>query len=122
FGEKEVALLHGVTGSGKTRLYLELIREITSRGGQVLYLLPEIALTTQLVGRLQRILGNDIAVYHSKINYNERVEIWRSAAAGKAVIMAARSGLFLPFQRLELIIVDEEHDASFKQFDPAPRY
>ncbi|MCB0527429.1 MAG: primosomal protein N' [Saprospiraceae bacterium] len=122
FGEKEVALLHGVTGSGKTRLYLELIREITSRGGQVLYLLPEIALTTQLVGRLQRILGNDIAVYHSKINYNERVEIWRSAAAGKAVIMAARSGLFLPFQQLELIIVDEEHDASFKQFDPAPRY
>ena len=122
FQEKDVALLHGVTGSGKTRVYLELIREIMKKGGQVLYLLPEIALTTQLVGRLQRILGSDIAVYHSKINYNERVEVWRSAAAGKAVVMAARSGLFLPFRNLQLIIVDEEHDTSFKQFDPAPRY
>ncbi len=122
FSGKNVALLHGVTGSGKTRIYLELIREVTARGGQVLYLLPEIALTTQLVGRLQRILGSDIGVYHSKINYNERVEIWRSAVAGKPVIMSARSGLFLPFRNLQLIIVDEEHDPSFKQFDPAPRY
>ncbi len=122
FLEKDVTLLHGVTGSGKTRVYLELIRAVMEKGGQVLYLLPEIALTTQLVGRLQRILGSDISVYHSKINYNERVEIWRSAAAGQSVIMSARSGLFLPFHNLRLIIVDEEHDASFKQFDPAPRY
>ncbi|MBK7939306.1 MAG: primosomal protein N' [Lewinellaceae bacterium] len=122
FLEKDVTLLHGVTGSGKTRVYLELIRDVIKNGGQVLYLLPEIALTTQLVGRLQRILGSDISVYHSKINYNERVEIWRSAAAGQAVIMAARSGLFLPFRNLQLIIVDEEHDSSFKQYDPAPRY
>lgn len=122
FAEKDVVLLHGVTGSGKTRVYLDLIRKTQAKGGQVLYLVPEIALTTQLVGRLQRILGNDISVYHSKINYNERVEIWRSAAAGQPVIMAARSGLFLPFRDLKLIIVDEEHDTSFKQFDPAPRY
>ena len=122
FAEKQVALLHGVTGSGKTRVYIELIRETLLQGGQVLYLLPEIALTTQIVGRLQRVFGADIAVYHSKINYNERVEVWKSAAAGKPVILGARSGLFLPFQNLRLIIVDEEHDSSFKQFDPAPRY
>jgi primosomal protein N' (replication factor Y) len=122
FKTKNVALLHGVTGSGKTRIYLEMIRETISRGGQVLYLVPEIALTTQLVSRLQRIMGKDISVYHSKINYNERVEIWRSAGAGQPVIMAARSGLFLPFRNLQLIVVDEEHDPSFKQFDPAPRY
>jgi primosomal protein N' (replication factor Y) len=120
--DKNVALLHGVTGSGKTRIYVELIRDVIRQGGQVLYLLPEIALTTQLVGRLQRILGSDVAVYHSKINYNERVEIWRSAVAGKPVIMSARSGLFLPFRNLQLVIVDEEHDSSFKQYDPAPRY
>ncbi|HRI62155.1 MAG TPA: primosomal protein N', partial [Saprospiraceae bacterium] len=122
FLDKNVALLHGVTGSGKTRIYVELIRNVMAQGGQVLYLLPEIALTTQLVGRLQRIFGGEIVVYHSKINYNERVEVWRSAVAGKPVIMSARSGLFLPFQNLQLIIVDEEHDGSFKQFDPAPRY
>ncbi|MBX2893059.1 MAG: primosomal protein N' [Saprospiraceae bacterium] len=122
FSTKNVALLHGVTGSGKTRIYVELIRDAIRQGGQILYLLPEIALTTQLVERLQRIFGSEVAVYHSKINYNERVEVWRSAAAGKPVVMAARSGLFLPFQNLQLVIVDEEHDASFKQFDPAPRY
>jgi primosomal protein N' (replication factor Y) len=122
FREKNVALLHGVTGSGKTRLYVELIREVLKQGGQVLYLLPEIALTTQLVGRLQRVFGEDIAVYHSKVNYQERVELWRGTATGKPIIMAARSGLFLPFQKLQLIIVDEEHDTSFKQYDPAPRY
>jgi primosomal protein N' (replication factor Y) (superfamily II helicase) len=115
-------LLHGVTGSGKTQLYIELIRETLLQGGQVLYLLPEIALTTQIVGRLQRVFGGDIATYHSKINYNERVEVWRGAALGKPIILGARSGLFLPFQRLQLIIVDEEHDPSFKQYDPAPRY
>ncbi|MCY7329920.1 MAG: DEAD/DEAH box helicase family protein, partial [Saprospiraceae bacterium] len=122
FPEKSTVLLHGITGSGKTRIYLELIRETIRQGGQVLYLLPEIALTTQLTTRLQRVLGSEVAVYHSKINYQERVEIWRSAAAGQSVILAARSGLFLPFQRLQLIIVDEEHDNSFKQYDPAPRY
>lgn len=122
FSDKNVALLHGITGSGKTRIYVELIRQVMAQGGQVLYLLPEIALTTQLVGRLQRIFGSEIVVYHSKINYNERVEVWRSAVAGKPVIMSARSGLFLPFRNLQLIIVDEEHDASFKQYDPAPRY
>jgi primosomal protein N' (replication factor Y) len=122
FEDKTTVLLHGVTGSGKTRVYIELIRDVMSRGGQVLYLLPEIALTTQLVSRLQRILGKDISVYHSRINYNERVELWRSATIGQPVIMAARSGLFLPFRNLQLIIVDEEHDNSFKQYDPAPRY
>jgi len=120
--EKNVVLLYGVTGSGKTRVYVELMREVMKRGGQVLYLLPEIALTTQIINRLQKVFGNEVAVYHSKINTQERVEIWKSAAAGKPIILAARSGLFLPFQNLQLVIVDEEHDASFKQYDPAPRY
>ncbi|MFN0214729.1 MAG: primosomal protein N' [Saprospiraceae bacterium] len=120
--EMKVVLLYGVTGSGKTRVYVELMREVIKQGGQVLYLLPEIALTTQIVNRLQKIFGNEVAVYHSKINTQERVEVWKSAAAGKPVILAARSGLFLPFQNLKLIIVDEEHDPSFKQYDPAPRY
>jgi len=120
--EKNVALLYGVTGSGKTRVYVELMREVIKKGGQVLYLLPEIALTTQIINRLQKVFGNEVAVYHSKINTQERVEVWKSAAAGKPVILAARSGLFLPFQHLKLVIVDEEHDASFKQYDPAPRY
>lgn len=122
FQEKNTVLLHGITGSGKTRIYLELIRETMRQGGQILYLVPEIALTTQLTTRLQRVLGSEVAVYHSKINYQQRVETWRSAASGQSVIMAARSGLFLPFQRLQLIIVDEEHDNSYKQYDPAPRY
>ncbi len=122
FRDKNTVLLHGVTGSGKTRIYLELIREVLLQGGQVLYLLPEIGLTTQFITRLQRVFGADVAVYHSKINYNERVEVWRSANAGKPVLLAARSGLFLPFQNLQLVIVDEEHDPSFKQYDPAPRY
>ena len=122
FETKTVALLYGVTGSGKTRVYTELIRDTIQQGGQVLYLLPEIALTTQIISRLQAVFGADVAVYHSKINYNERVELWRSAAAGKPVVLAARSGLFLPFQNLQLIVIDEEHDPSFKQYDPAPRY
>lgn len=120
--EKNVVLLHGVTGSGKTQVYVEWIQEALAQGGQVLYLLPEIALTTQIVSRLQKIFGDDIVVYHSKINTQERVEIWKAAATGKSIILAARSGLFLPFQRLSLIVVDEEHDPSFKQYDPAPRY
>jgi len=120
--EKKVVLLYGVTGSGKTRVYVELMREVMKKGGQVLYLLPEIALTTQIISRLQKVFGNEVAVYHSKINTQERVEVWKSAAAGKPIVLAARSGLFLPFQNLQLVIVDEEHDSSFKQYDPAPRY
>lgn len=122
FETKNVVLLHGVTGSGKTRLYTELIQEVIRDGGQVLYLLPEIALTTQIIGRLQQVFGSEVAVYHSKINYQERVEIWRAATSGKPVILSARSGLFLPFKNLKMIVVDEEHDPSFKQYDPAPRY
>ncbi len=119
---KNVALLYGVTGSGKTRVYVELIREVMQRGGQVLYLLPEIALTTQIINRLQKVFGSEVSVYHSKINSQERVEVWKSAASGKPIVLAARSGLFLPFKDLQLVIVDEEHDPSFKQYDPAPRY
>lgn len=122
FQEKEVALLHGVTGSGKTRVYVELINQVIQQGGQVLYLLPEIALTTQIVSRLEKFFGDQVAVYHSKINNDERVEVWKAANAGKPLLLAARSGLFLPFQNLKLVVVDEEHDPSFKQYDPAPRY
>lgn len=122
FSQKDVALLYGVTGSGKTRVYVELIREAMQQGGQVLYLLPEIALTTQIISRLQKVFGKEVSVYHSRINHQERVEVWKSAAAGKPIVLAARSGLFLPFKDLRLIIVDEEHDPSFKQYDPAPRY
>ncbi len=120
--EKKVVLLYGVTGSGKTRVYVEMIRDVMRQGGQVLYLLPEIALTTQIIHRLQKVFGDEVSVYHSKVNTHERVEVWKAAASGKPVILAARSGLFLPFQNLQLIIVDEEHDNSFKQYDPAPRY
>lgn len=120
--EKKVVLLYGVTGSGKTRVYVEMIRDVMRQGGQVLYLLPEIALTTQIISRLQKVFGDEVSVYHSKVNTHERVEVWKAASSGKAVILAARSGLFLPFQNLQLIIVDEEHDNSFKQYDPAPRY
>ena len=120
--DKKVTLIHGVTGSGKTRVYIELINEAIARGEQVLYLLPEIALTTQLVSRLQKIFGDQIAVYHSRMNNPERVEIWQSVVKGKPIVMGARSGLFLPYQNLKLIVVDEEHDTSYKQVDPAPRY
>lgn len=119
---RRVTLLQGVTGSGKTQVYTELIRETLLQGGQALYLLPEIALTTQIVSRLQKVFGGDVSIYHSKVNANERVEVWKKAAAGQPVILAARSGLFLPFKNLQLIIVDEEHDPSFKQYEPAPRY
>jgi primosomal protein N' (replication factor Y) len=122
FEEERTVLLHGVTGSGKTRVYVEYIKKVIAEGKQALYLLPEIALTTQIVSRLQNIFGNDIAVYHSRMNNNERVEIWNSVLTGKSVVLGARSALFLPFRDLDLIIVDEEHDASFKQHDPAPRY
>lgn len=122
FESKNVVLLQGVTGSGKTRVYIELIREAMRRGEQVLYLLPEIALTTQIIERLKRIFGDQVDVYHSRLNNNERVEIWNRTKEGKALVLGARSALFLPFRNLKLIIVDEEHDPSFKQQDPNPRY
>lgn len=122
FVEKDVVLLHGVTGSGKTRIYMELIKEAIERNEQVLYLLPEIALTTQITSRLQKIFGDEVAVYHSRMSNNERVEMWKNVLGGSALILGARSSLFLPFQNLKMIIVDEEHDTSYKQIDPAPRY
>ncbi|HEY5569880.1 MAG TPA: primosomal protein N' [Bacteroidales bacterium] len=124
FKEKEVVLLHGVTSSGKTEIYIHLIQEALQRGKQVLYLLPEIALTTQITERLLRVFGSDLAVYHSKFSDNERVEIWNNLLhqKGSRVIVGVRSSLFLPFTNLGLIIVDEEHETSYKQYDPAPRY
>ncbi|MCC6725612.1 MAG: primosomal protein N' [Saprospiraceae bacterium] len=152
FTEKNTVLLHGVTGSGKTRVYLELMQEAIARGEQVLYLLPEVALTTQIISRLQKTLGDAVVVYHHRITNNERVEVWkkvgspersstvRQLAVGsqsdssaapnsqlptvelQTCIVGARSGLFLPYEKLGLVIVDEEHDTSYKQNDPAPRY
>lgn len=122
FAEKKTVLLHGVTGSGKTRVYTELMQETIAAGGQVLYLLPEIALTAQIVGRLQRVLGDEVAIYHSRMSNNERVELWKQIMAGKKAVVGPRSALFLPFQNLRLVIVDEEHDPSYKQREPNPRY
>ena len=125
FGEKDVTLLHGVTSSGKTEIYTKLIENYIALGKQVLYLLPEIALTTQLVSRLTKHFGNKVAVFHSKYSNNERVEVWHQVlnSSDKAqVVIGARSSLFLPFNNLGLIIVDEEHEQTFKQQDPAPRY
>ena len=122
FAERKPALLHGVTGSGKTRVYLELIETALEKGEQVLYLLPEIALTGQIVKRLQRVLGDKVVVYHSRLNSMERVEIWNAVLQGEKSIIGARSALFLPFHNLGLVVVDEEHDPSFKQHDPNPRY
>ncbi len=122
FETKNTVLLQGITGSGKTRVYVELIQEELKRGGRVLYLLPEIALTSQIITRLKAVFGNDIAVYHSRVNGQERVELWNQVVAGRQIILGARSSLFLPFQNLSLIIVDEEHDSSYKQHDPNPRY
>lgn len=115
-------LVYGVTGSGKTRLYVDEIKKVLSQGRQVLFLLPEIALTTQMVDRIHAIFGEDLMVYHSKMNGQERVEVWTEAARGRGLVLGARSALFLPFKDLGLIIVDEEHDASYKQNNPAPRY
>ena len=120
--EKAAVLLHGVTGSGKTRLYIQLMQEALERGEQVLYLLPEIALTTQIINRLKKVFGDKIAVYHSRLNNHERVELWKKVAEGHPLLLGARSSLFLPFKKLKLIVVDEEHDTSYKQQDPAPRY
>ena len=125
FESKSVALLHGVTSSGKTEIYVQLIQKQLELGKQVLYLLPEIALTTQLVQRLQDYFGDKVAVFHSRYSGNERVEVWNNMLnnSEKAqVIIGARSSLLLPFNNLGLIIVDEEHEQSYKQFDPAPRY
>lgn len=122
FEEKEVVLLHGVTGSGKTNIYIELIAEVIKEGKQVLFLLPEIALTAQIVARIKKIFGKDVGLYHSKMSDNQRVELWKLSMWKKKVVVAARSGIFLPFENLGLIIVDEEHDSSYKQSDPNPRY
>ncbi len=123
FLEKQVCLLHGVTSSGKTLIYVKLIADLIKQGRQVLYMLPEIALTAQIIRRLQKYFGGYITVYHSKFNQNERVEIWHKVKTGEAkIILGARSSLFLPFHDLGLIICDEEQDSSFKQHDPAPRY
>lgn len=123
FAGKNVVLLHGVTSSGKTEIYTRLIREQLDSGKQVLYLLPEIALTTQLIGRLRKHFGEQVLVYHSRFNEQERVEVWREVRKDQpVVIIGARSALFLPFHELGLVIIDEEHDPSFKQMDPAPRY
>ncbi|GAA3993175.1 replication restart helicase PriA [Hymenobacter antarcticus] len=123
FGEKEIVLLHGVTGAGKTEIYIDLIRKAMEGGGQVLYLLPEIALTAQIVTRLMRVFGSRLGVYHSKFSDNERVEVWNGVLSGRfQVVVGVRSAVFLPFDNLSLIIVDEEHESSYKQYEPAPRY
>ena len=121
--EKDVVLLHGVTSSGKTEIYIKLIQEAIDTGKQVLYLLPEIALTTQIISRLKKYFGDRIGVYHSRFNEQEKAEIWNRTIENQYdVILGARSALFAPFTNLGLVIVDEEHDSSFKQYDPAPRY
>jgi primosomal protein N' (replication factor Y) len=123
FNDKAVCLLHGITSSGKTQVYIKLIEQYIRKGKQVLYLLPEIALTSQIIRRLQKHFGGYIGIYHSKFNQNERVEIWNKIKNGELkIVLGARSALFLPFDDLGLIIADEEHDTSYKQQDPAPRY
>ncbi len=123
YQSKQVVLLHGVTGSGKTNIYIEKIKGRVANGEQVLYLLPEIALTAQIINRLRKVFGDTVGIYHSKFNQNERVEIWNKVLRGEyKIVIGARSALFLPFKQLGLVIVDEEHDQSLKQFDPAPRY
>jgi primosomal protein N' (replication factor Y) len=125
FETQDVVLLYGVTSSGKTEIYVELISEMIQTGRQVLYMLPEIALTTQLIKRLQHYFGERVSVFHSKYSINERVEVWNNVLDNKPkaqIVIGARSSLFLPFQNLGLILVDEEHEPSFKQYNPAPRY
>lgn len=123
FQDKDAVLLHGVTASGKTEVYTQLIQEVLQSGGQVLYLLPEIALTTQMVKRLKITFGDQVGVYHSRYSDNERVEVWNSVLQGKcSFVLGTRSSIFLPFDNLSLIIVDEEHETSYKQFDAMPRY
>jgi primosomal protein N' (replication factor Y) len=125
FKDKDISLLHGITSSGKTEIYAKLIKDQIDKGKQVLYLLPEIALTTQLIERLRQYFGDCISVFHSKYSLNERVEVWKNLLHKKKkaqIILGARSSIFLPYINLGLIIVDEEHETSYKQFDPAPRY
>lgn len=123
FNERDVVLFHGITGSGKTEIYIDIIKKALDSGTEVLFLLPEIALTTQIVRRLKRVFGDTMGVYHSKFSDNERVEVWRGVLEKKfRFVVGVRSSVFLPFSDLGLIIVDEEHEASYKQFDPAPRY
>ena len=129
FGKKQATLIHGITASGKTEIYIHLIDEILKSGKQVLYLVPEISLTTQIISRLKNVFGNKVGIYHSKLSSYERVEIWEKVLQfqtepekGYQIILGVRSAVFLPFSNLGLIIVDEEHENSFKQFDPAPRY
>ncbi|WP_209329283.1 replication restart helicase PriA [Lunatimonas salinarum] len=123
FEEKQTVLLHGVTGSGKTEVYSRLIAEALQSGSQVLMLLPEIALTTHMVSRLLAVFGSKMGVYHSKYSDNERVEVWQGVLSGKYdFVVGVRSSIFLPFASLGLIIVDEEHESSYKQYDPAPRF
>jgi primosomal protein N' (replication factor Y) (superfamily II helicase) len=123
FQEKETTLLHGITGSGKTEVYIKLIEQALESGSQVLYLLPEIALTTQIVVRLRKVFGDKMGIYHSRFSDNERVEVWKGVISGKfQFVVGVRSATFLPFNNLGLIIVDEEHESSYKQYDPAPRY
>lgn len=124
FEEKETVLLHGITSSGKTEIYIQLIKDAIEKGKEVLYLLPEIALTTQITERLKAVFGDKLLVYHSRFNDNERAETWQSLLKNNEgkVVLGARSAIFLPFKSLRLIIVDEEHESSYKQQDPAPRY
>lgn len=123
FGAKDVVLFHGITGSGKTEVYIDIIRKALDSGTQVLFLLPEIALTTQIVRRLKRVFGETMGIYHSRFSDNERVEVWRGVLEQRfQFVVGVRSSIFLPFSNLGLIIVDEEHESSYKQFDPAPRY
>ncbi len=125
FTTKDVTLLHGITSSGKTEVYTKLIQEVLDAGKQVLFLVPEIALTTQIITRLQVYFGNQISVFHSKYSLNERVEVWKNVLENKSkagILLGARSALFLPFSNLGLIVVDEEHETSYKQFEPSPRY
>ncbi|KOY85705.1 primosomal protein N' [bacterium 336/3] len=123
FEDKQTVLLHGITGSGKTEIYIDLIQKVLDSGSQVLYLLPEIALTTQIVARLRKIFGDKMGVYHSKFSDNERVEVWKGVINQKfSFVVGVRSAVFLPFDNLGLIIVDEEHEPSYKQNEPAPRY
>lgn len=123
FKAQNITLLHGVTGSGKTEIYIHLIKEALKQDKQVLYLLPEIALTKQITDRLKKVFGNELAVYHSRFNDKERAETWLKLRNHDCkVVLGARSAVFLPFSNLGLIIVDEEHENSYKQQDPSPRY
>lgn len=126
FAEGRPALLHGFTGSGKTEVYIRLIEEQIEKGKQVLYMLPEIALTAQIINRLRIHFGRKVQVYHSRFSENERVEVWNAVLTADEesgmIVLGARSSVFLPFKNLGLVIVDEEHETSFKQNEPAPRY